>query len=74
ISPLDGSKVLFSFLSQEHYRTLMKYERYGMLVMMALLFLGVLDVPLMYLRTGLLDGLQWVITPLTNWAIGLIGG
>ncbi|MFI3313727.1 MAG: site-2 protease family protein, partial [Eubacteriales bacterium] len=49
ISPLDGSKVLFSFLSQEHYRTLMKYERYGMLVMMALLFLGVLDVPLMYL-------------------------
>lgn len=74
ISPLDGSKVLFSFLSDKHYMILMKYERYGMLLMMVLLFAGVLDVPLMYLRSGLLDGLQWVISPLSNWAVGLFYG
>jgi len=41
IPPLDGSKVLFSLLSDEHYRTLMRYERYGMLLLIALAFFGV---------------------------------
>ena len=58
ISPLDGSKVLFSFLPRESYYKLMRYERYGMLVLLAVLLLGWLDGPLVYLRTGLLNGLQ----------------
>ena len=43
IPPLDGSKVLGAFLSDRTYFTLMRYERYGMLVLLALSFLGVGD-------------------------------
>lgn len=46
ISPLDGSKVLFSFLSQEQYYKLMRYERYGMILLMAVLATGILSAPL----------------------------
>ena len=58
ISPLDGSKVLFAFLPQSSYYKLMRYERYGMILLMVVLLLGWLDVPLIYLRSGLLNGLQ----------------
>lgn len=40
ISPLDGSKVLFSFLSERSYYRLMRYERYGMILLLALVWLG----------------------------------
>lgn len=66
IPPLDGSKVLFALLPPKAYNWLMRYEKYGMFVLMALLFLGVLDVPLNFLRGGLIDGLDSV-------AIRLIG-
>jgi len=58
ISPLDGSKVLFAFLPQSAYRTLMRYERWGMLLLVAAMFAGWLDGPLTFLRGGLLDGLS----------------
>ena len=40
ISPLDGSKVLFSFLSERNYYRLMRYERYGMILLLALVYFG----------------------------------
>ena len=40
ISPLDGSKVLFSFLSDEAYYKLMRYERYGMILLLVLVATG----------------------------------
>lgn len=43
ISPLDGSKVLYAFLPQRAYWKLMRYERYGMLVLIALVMLGALN-------------------------------
>ena len=43
ISPLDGSKVLFAVLPDEQYDWLMRYERCGLLVLYALIFLGALD-------------------------------
>lgn len=43
ISPLDGSKVLFAILPDEAYQKLMFYERYGMIVLYALIFFGALD-------------------------------
>ena len=46
IPPLDGSKVLFSLLSDEGYRSLMRYERYGSILMLALAAFGVLGGPL----------------------------
>lgn len=43
IPPLDGSKVLGAFLSDRAYFTLMRYERYGLAVLLVLSFLGVGD-------------------------------
>ena len=41
IPPLDGSKVLFSLLPEKDYYTLMRYERYGMLVLLAIVWLDI---------------------------------
>ena len=46
IPPLDGSKVLFSLVSDEAYYKLMRYERYGMILLYLLVFTGVLGSPL----------------------------
>lgn len=50
VPPLDGSKVLFSLLPPKAYVTLMRYERYGMLLLVVLLYTDILDVPLSYAR------------------------
>lgn len=39
ISPLDGSKILYSFLPENFYRKILRYERYGMLVLFGLIML-----------------------------------
>lgn len=36
IPPLDGSKILFAFLPDKYYYKLMVYERYGMVLILAL--------------------------------------
>jgi Zn-dependent protease len=46
IPPLDGSKVLFSMASNETYWKLMRYERYGMILLFILVASGVLGAPL----------------------------
>lgn len=46
LPPLDGSKVLFSLMSDESYYKLMRYERYGGIVMLILVATGVLGKPL----------------------------
>ena len=46
ISPLDGSKVLFSFMSDERYYKLMRYEKYGGIIMFLLVATGILGKPL----------------------------
>ena len=46
VPPLDGSKILLSVLSDENYTKLMRYERYGMIVLIALVATGVLGRPL----------------------------
>ena len=46
ISPLDGSKVLFSFMSDERYYKLMRYEKYGAIIMFLLVATGILGKPL----------------------------
>jgi Zn-dependent protease len=40
IPPLDGSKVLFSLLPDRAYYQLMRYERYGMILLLLLSWLG----------------------------------
>ena len=41
IPPLDGSKVLFSLIPDEAYMKLMRYERYGMIILVVLAYTGV---------------------------------
>lgn len=49
IPPLDGSKVLFSFLPTKAYLTILRYEKYVMGALMLLLWFGVFDRPLNWL-------------------------
>lgn len=58
IPPLDGWKVLAVILPPKVYWFMMRYERYGRFVLLALLILGVLDGPLAAMRDGLLSVLQ----------------
>lgn len=60
IPPLDGSKVLFALLPNKAYAFVLKYERYGMVALLLILYLGGLDKPLGILRDWLLDGLSAV--------------
>lgn len=57
IPPLDGSKVLFSLLRDEDYYKLMRYERYGGIIMLVLVATGVLGRPLNYLIDLIYSGL-----------------
>lgn len=63
ISPLDGSKVLFSFLKPRRYYKLMKYERYGMILLIVLMATDILGNPISTVTGWLYDKLfffaQW---------------
>ena len=62
IPPLDGAKVLFSFLSDQSYIKLMRYEKYGSLLMLALVASGIISKPL----TALIDGVFNFILPVAQ--------
>lgn len=53
VPPFDGSRIALLFLPQRLYFRAMKYERYIMLAVLALVFLGLLDVPLSWLVNGM---------------------
>lgn len=57
IPPLDGSKVLYSVLSDEAYLRLMRYERYGIIVLWVLVATGVLGSPVSGVVSWLYDKL-----------------
>lgn len=60
ISPLDGSKVLYSFLSDSAYEKLMRYERYGMILLMVLVATGALSGVLSTVTGWVFDKLFFV--------------
>ena len=55
IPPLDGSKVLFSFIPDESYFKLMRYERYGMILLLVLVSTKILGGPLSTATSWLFD-------------------
>ena len=57
IPPLDGSKVLYSLLPDSAYMKLMRYERYGILLLWALVGFHVLGSPLSTATIWLFDKL-----------------
>lgn len=46
VPPFDGSRIALLFLPQKYYFRAMRYERYVMLLVLGLVFLGLLDTPL----------------------------
>ncbi len=72
IPPMDGSKVLFAVLPDRWYMQLMRYERYGMILLMVLLLTNVLDTPLLFLRGKLLDLLSIVAEPVFTLVLNLL--
>lgn len=63
VPPLDGSKILLSCMSDEKYYKLMRYERYGSIIMIILVATGVLGKPLStaidFVYTGLIPVAQF---------------
>ena len=68
IPPLDGSKVLFSLMSDEKYYKLMRYERYGGILMLILVASGVIGRPLSSLISKTIYGL----TPVAQFGMTLV--
>lgn len=60
IPPLDGSRVLNSVLPYKQYYKIMQYERYIMIGLFALLFLGVLNGPIQWLSGKLFDIISFI--------------
>lgn len=50
IPPLDGSKVLMSFLPENTQRAMMKIEPYGFFILLLLLFTGLLNPIILFMR------------------------
>lgn len=71
IPPLDGSKVLFGLLPPRYYFRLMRYERYGMILLVALLYLGLLNIPLSFLRNEIQ---QFIFTVAVDPVVQLLMG
>lgn len=46
IPPLDGSRVLNLFMKEETYFRVMAYEKYFFIVLLAVVYLGILDKPI----------------------------
>ncbi|MBQ4249864.1 MAG: site-2 protease family protein [Clostridia bacterium] len=66
VPPLDGSRVVTAFLPDRMYFGIMRYERYIMIGLMALLFLNVLDVPLSFLFAKVWDGISFLAEGLVS--------
>lgn len=66
ISPLDGSKVLMAFLPEKFYWKLMKIERYGMIILVALVFLGAFDGFLSTAIGAVTDAIMEFVYPLAQ--------
>ncbi|MBQ9413330.1 MAG: site-2 protease family protein [Oscillospiraceae bacterium] len=61
IPPLDGSKVLYAFLPEDRYYTLMRYERYGMILLLVAVATGILGSPLSSVTGWLFEKLSVLV-------------
>ncbi len=61
VPPFDGSRILFIFLPVKWYFGIMKYERYIMIGLLLLLYLGVLTGPIALAADGIINGILWLI-------------
>jgi Zn-dependent protease len=57
IPPLNGSKILGALLPDRLYAQVLRYERYGIILLLGALWLGWLDRPLGFLQNAVTEGL-----------------
>lgn len=62
IPPLDGSKILFSVLPSKINNIILKYEHFGMLILIVLINLPFFNRFLFQIRSGLFYAIQSLIT------------
>ncbi len=62
IPPLDGSRILQLLIPSKYYFKIMRYERYIILLVFILLFVGVLDKPLAFLQSVVYNGLDYIVS------------
>ncbi len=62
IPPLDGSRLLTILLPVKWQIAFFKYERYIVIVLMILVWTRILTIPLQFLVTRLLNGMEWIIS------------
>ena len=61
VPPFDGSRILYVFLPPKYYFGIMKYERYIMIGMLVLFYIGVFDVPLSFIAEGIFSGMEKIV-------------
>ncbi len=60
IPPLDGSKILAAVLPNSVVSKMYRYQQFFMIGLMMLLFTGILDIPLNYLRDAVYSFAMWI--------------
>ena len=55
VPPLDGSRVLLFFLPERIYFKIMQYERYIMVIFIALIVSDVINLPISYVSNAVID-------------------
>lgn len=62
IPPLDGSRILGVLIPNKIYYKIMRYERYIIIAVFFLLWLGLLSTPLNWLTDKVLYGISWIVS------------
>lgn len=60
IPPLDGSKVLYACLPDRLLYKFIPYERYFIIIVLALMWVGVLSVPINFISNYIYNGIMWL--------------
>lgn len=62
VPPLDGSKVVGAVLPEDKYFKYMQYERYGYIILLVLLGVGLISGPLSVVTGAIYDGMWTVVS------------
>ena len=61
VPPFDGSRILYVFLPPKYYFGIMRYEKYIMLGVLALFYIGVFDRPMDIIVNGIFRGMVGLV-------------
>ena len=61
VPPFDGSRIFYIFLPTKFYFGIMKYERFIMIGVLVLFYIGVLDVPISFVSNLILNGMYGLL-------------